>query len=341
MAETHSQLSPINEYADLDVLHQLEPEIERLMDVHVAPTRKQKSDDQQQELFPASEWNPDHLIPYDEAKSYDQEKQAWPAPAAHISPAVGSALYINTITEDILPGYHHEIMGHAERVNSKAFREWAKLWTYEESRHGRVMDGFLAATRLVDPDELEAARQSQMIKGEVPHAKTAVQLLAYTALQERATQIAHKNTAGMLRKDTQQGEPDFNGVKIMATVAADEARHYRFYAGLFKKALEIDPSTAIVALAHEMQGFMMPGRDIPGFRRHAIQIDKAGIYGDAELLDDVIKPVLNFVEYGKAADGKKLTTEAETGKLVIASYIADKETRVAKRQAALARRAAR
>lgn len=331
MAET---LSPINEYVDFDVLHRLEPEIERLMDQHTAPTRQKKSDAEQQELFPASEWNPDHLIPYDEARSYDPEKQAWPEPAVHISPEVGSALYINTITEDILPGYHHEIMGHAERVNSKAFQEWAKLWTYEESRHGRVMDGYLAATRLVNPDELEAARQSQMIKGEVPHAKTAVQLLAYTALQERATQVAHKNTARVLRQNTQHGEPDYNGAKILATVAADEQRHYYFYAGLLKKALEINPSTGIIALAHELSGFTMPGRDIPGFRRHAIRIDRSGIYGEAEFLGNVIKPVMKFIGYDKAEDSKKLTPEAELGKRVIASYIAGKESTVAKRKRA-------
>ena len=80
----------------------------------------------------------------------------------------------------------------------------------------------------------ERARMHQVCGGQVPQPESAVDTLAYVALQELATRISHRNTGNLL--------DDEAGYKVMARVAADENLHYLFYRDLVSAALEIDPS---------------------------------------------------------------------------------------------------
>ena len=59
-------------------------------------------------------------------------------------------------------------------------------------------------------------------------------------MQELATRIAHRNTGKLLE--------DRLGYEVMARVASDENLHFLFYRDLVTAALEVDPSTTVIAL---------------------------------------------------------------------------------------------
>jgi acyl-[acyl-carrier-protein] desaturase len=72
----------------------------------------------------------------------------------------------------------------------------------------------------------------------------------------------------------------------------DENLHMIFYRNLLAQALELEPNAAMRAIADVVTNFDMPGANMPGFGRKAVQIALAGIYDLQQHLDDVISPVL-------------------------------------------------
>ena len=111
---------------------------------------------------------------------------------------------MNLLTEDNLPYYTDRILGAltAQIIRS---REWTCQWTMEENRHAMVMRDWVHISRCINPTTLEDGRRVQMQKAEVPHPATFAELIAYVSFQERATQIAHRNTGAKLPKDDKIG----------------------------------------------------------------------------------------------------------------------------------------
>jgi acyl-[acyl-carrier-protein] desaturase len=124
----------------------------------------------------------------------------------------------------------------------------------------------------------------QVCGGQVPQPESAVDTLAYVALQELATRISHRNTGNLL--------DDEAGYKVMARVAADENLHYLFYRDLVSAALEVDPSGTVCAIERQVRTFEMPGAGIPDFSAHASAIAAAGIYDLLLHHDQVLVPVV-------------------------------------------------
>ena len=120
--------------------------------------------------------------------------------------------------------------------------------------------------------------------GEVPEPDTLADLICYVSFQERATQIAHRNTGAHLPKDDKMGR------NVLALVAGDETKHYLFYRDLALAAFAIDPSTMMIAAARQVSNFAMPGTGIPSFTRHAVRIAREGIYGLSQYLQRRARP---------------------------------------------------
>jgi acyl-[acyl-carrier-protein] desaturase len=78
----------------------------------------------------------------------------------------------------------------------------------------------------------------------------------------------------------------------MARVASDENLHFLFYRDLVTAALEVDPSTTVIALERQVRDFEMPGTGIVDFAGHASAIAKAGIYDLLVHHDSVLTPVV-------------------------------------------------
>ena len=208
---------------DASLLRELEPTVERLFDRHLATTK---------------EWFPHQHIPYGRGRDYRPD-ELWSADdadlgGARIDDAVRSSLIVNLLTEDNLPYYFRTI--ERELGDDGPWGAWSKRWTAEEGRHSMAIYGYMMVTRAVDPVELERGRMHQVSTGEVPEPRTPVDVLAYVALQELATRIAHRNTGRLLG--------DSAGYDVMMRVAADENLHHLFYRDLTTAAIALDPSAA-------------------------------------------------------------------------------------------------
>jgi acyl-[acyl-carrier-protein] desaturase len=254
-----------------DLLHQLEPHAERLLERHLTTTR---------------EWFPHEHVPYSRGRDH-AEGEAWSSAdsdlgGAVIDDAVRSALLVNLLTEDNLPYYFRTV----EQVlgGDGAFGTWVRRWTAEEGRHSMAIYGYLMVTRAIDPHELERSRMVQVSGGQTPQPDDPRKGFAYLALQELATRISHRNTGRMLGDEA--------GYEVMMRVASDENLHYLFYRDMAQACLEIDPSGTVMAIEHEVTEFAMPGVGIPDFDRHAAAIARAGIYDLAVHHEQILVPVV-------------------------------------------------
>jgi len=251
--------------AKTNVLRELEPEVGALLNRH---------------LKLAQEWFPHEYIPWDEGRSF--EREPWEPSDSRLPDIAQTALELNLLTEDNLPYYHLAI---SQTFGGEGpWGEWVRRWTAEEGRHSIAMRDFLTVTRGVDPIALERARMDHVSRGYYPAGLTPLDGLVYVTLQELATRISHRNAGGITQ--------DPMAERLMARIALDENLHYVFYRDLTVRALEIDPSATVRAIARQVLGFAMPGLELPGFREKAITMAKAGIYDLRIHHDQVLLPVL-------------------------------------------------
>jgi acyl-[acyl-carrier-protein] desaturase len=166
-----------------------------------------------------------------------------------------------------------------------AWGTWIERWTAEEARHSIVIRDYLMATRGVDPYELEDLRMAHMSLGyQTPYENDMLHTIAYVSFQELATRISHRNTGKI--------SADPIAESMMQRVALDENLHMLFYRNTLGAALDMEPNASMRAIADVVTNFDMPGANMPGFGRKAVQIALAGIYDMQQHLEEVVAPVL-------------------------------------------------
>jgi len=249
----------IDDTARHEVLDTLGPQVDKLMKRHR----------ESREL-----WFPNDFLPADEQMSAEQAREltALPDRARGLPDDVRVALALNLLTEEGLPHFHR-LLAVYMRPGSP-WREWNYLWTAEEDRHGCALHDYVRAARLFDMRAFEQMQYRYLESGFDPEWEgDPYRLLAYTSLQERATQTAHANTA------RRAGEYEPLIQRLLAHIAADESRHFRFYRDVFKGLLERDTSRALQAALAVMPNLAMPGHTIEGYMEMADVVRRAGIYG--------------------------------------------------------------
>ena len=273
------------------MLLELEPVVEENLDRH---------------LKVAKEWFPHEYVPWTDGRNFDGilDGDAWTPEDSKVSDVARSSLIVNLLTEDNLPSYHHEIAILFGR--DAAWGAWVHRWTAEEGRHAIAIRDYLLTTRAVDPVQLERLRMDHMATGyESAHSQDLVRSLAYVSFQELATRVSHRNT-GKLTNDPVADQ-------LLTRVAADENLHMIFYRNLLGAALELSPNKTMVAINDVVQTFQMPGSDIAGFQRKAVEMAIAGVYDIRQHRDEVVMPVLRFWKVfeveGLDAEGEKARGE--------------------------------
>ena len=277
----------------VDLLTEIVPDVERLYNRHLEAPRL---------------WMPHEQIDWGQGENYGDHP--WSESDYPLAEGVRSSIYVNLLTEDNLPYYTHSILAHAPKGHP--ILDWNHQWTMEENRHSMVMRDWVHISRCIDPTMLEEGRRVQMKKAEVPEPETFADLICYVSFQERATQIAHRNTGAHLPKDDKMGR------NVLALVAGDETKHYLFYRDLAVAAFAIDPSSMMIAAAKQVGSFAMPGTGIPSFTRHAVRIAREGIYGLGQFLRDVLEPVLTVWDVNHLVN---LTAEAERARTDLAGVL--------------------
>ncbi|MGD0055178.1 MAG: acyl-ACP desaturase [Acidimicrobiales bacterium] len=276
-----------------DLLTEIAPDVERLFNRHLEAPRL---------------WFPHEQIDWGQGENFADHP--WSEENYPLDAGVRSSIYVNLLTEDNLPYYTNSLLAHAP--SGHPILDWNHQWTMEENRHAMVMRDWVHITRCIDPVMLEEGRRVQMFKAIVPHPETLADLICYVSFQERATQIAHRNTGAHLPKFDKMGR------NVLALIAGDETKHYLFYRDLALAAFAIDPSAMMIAAARQASNFAMPGTGIPNFTRHAVRIAREGIYGLSQFLKDVLDPVLQLWDVDHLAG---LSPEAERARIDLQAAI--------------------
>jgi acyl-[acyl-carrier-protein] desaturase len=268
----------------------------------------------------AKEWFPHDYIPWSEGRNFDglMGGEAWSPNDAPVTDVARSALIVNLLTEDNLPSYHHEIALIFGRDD--AWGDWVHRWTAEEGRHGIAMRDYMLVKRMVDPVALEKFRMTHMSQGyESAHSGELIHSLAYVSFQELATRVSHRNT-GRYTNDPMCEQ-------LLTRIAADENLHMIFYRNLLGAALELAPDQTMQAIRDVVKGFQMPGTDIPGFQRKAVEMAVAGIYDLRSHRDEVVSPVLRF---WKVYDIEGLGAEGEQARIELSNFMDDLDKQAAR-----------
>lgn len=261
--------SVANTQAQSEVLAGIEPDVAQLMQRHIEARRL---------------WFPNDFLSADEVIDDEQlrELNAIPERAKGIPDAVRVALALNLLTEEGLPHFHRLVAVYLGEDN--AWQQWNYLWTAEEDRHGCALHDYVRTARIFDMGAFEKLQFKYVEAGFNPawHGDP-YRLLAYTSLQERATQAAHANTARAAGKY----EPLIQ--RILAHISADESRHFRFYRDVFGILLQRDTSRALQSALTVVPNLAMPGHTIDGYMEMADVVRRAGIYGPRDYLRLVIE----------------------------------------------------
>jgi acyl-[acyl-carrier-protein] desaturase len=259
----------------------------------------------------AKEWFPHEYVPWSEGRNFDglMGGDEWTEQDSGVSDVARSALIVNLLTEDNLPSYHHEIALIFGRDD--AWGEWVHRWTAEEGRHAIAMRDYMLVKRLVDPVALERFRMKHMSSGyESAHSGELMRSLAYVSFQELATRVSHRNT-GKFTNDPMCEN-------LLTRIAADENLHMIFYRNLMDAALNIAPDQAMIAILDVVKNFEMPGANLPGFQRKAVEMAVEGIYDLRSHKDEVVAPVLRFWH---VAEMEGLSAEGEAARTELAEFM--------------------
>ncbi len=279
-----------------DLLRELEPVVRLGLERH---------------LSSSTEWFPHEYVPYEVGRNYLHEP--WEETDSLLGPVSRTALEVNLLTEDNLPYYHLALWESYGKEG--AWGEWVRRWTAEEGRHAIVLRDYLTVTRGLNPVLMERGRMDQVSRGYYPENGGSfadpLDGIVYTTLQELATRIAHRNTGRYTNDPLIE--------KLTARIAVDENLHYVFYRDLGVAAIEIDPSSMVLAIKRQVFGFAMPGIDVPEFRAKALEMAKAGIYDLRIHRDQVVIPVL--FKHWKLDELTGLTEEAEQARHEISQYL--------------------
>ncbi len=233
-------------------------------------------------------WFPTELLTpfFDTVRSAPTQEQIAAIPSTH-----KAALVLNLLTEDGLPHFHRLVATHLG--DEGAWASWNGVWTAEENRHGNALDAYALMTGIVDRLELDRMKHAYIRNGFYPSWQhDPYQLLAYTSLQEYATQMSHSNLSRVLSAT----EPVL--ANILNKIAKDETRHYVFYREVFRRILGIAPDEALVSLYAVMRTFAMPGNAMPNFNELALIQERAGIFTSNDYRT-IVEQLIKFWNIGK------------------------------------------
>ncbi|KAG8086938.1 hypothetical protein GUJ93_ZPchr0010g7432 [Zizania palustris] len=227
----------------LDVLEQMEPWVE----AHVLPLLKPAE----------TAWQPSDLVPDAaalgaegfHAACVELRERAAAVPDAQLVCLVG-----NMVTEEALPTYQSmanrfESARDVTGLDGTAWARWIRGWSAEENRHGDVLSRYMYLSGRLDMRQVERTVHRLIQSGMAMHAPASpYHGFIYVAFQERATSIAHGNTA---RHVGAHGDSAL--ARICGAIAADEKRHEAAYTRIVENLFEADPDATVRALAYMMR----------------------------------------------------------------------------------------
>jgi len=221
------------------------------------------------------------------------QKRSSTIPDDHLLVLIG-----DMITEEALPTYMsmlNTLDGTRDETGASdtPWATWTRKWTAEENRHGDAMNKYLWLTGKVNMRAVEVTIQNLIGSGMDPKTENNPYLgFIYTSFQERATKIAHGNTA---RYAKEHGDDVLS--KLCGLVASDEGRHEIAYQRIVDELFKRDPEGTLLAFADMMKKqIVMPahlmddgqhhgrtGRNL--FSDYAAVAERTGVYTPFDYVD--------------------------------------------------------
>ena len=254
-----------------EVDRRLEKKLRELLATHMERTRK-------------IDWSYHRLIPWERGRNF--ESDPYHPSQATVSPELAVAVETALLTEVNLPwfttGLTNTFGGSLEPL-----QDFVRTWTSEEDQHSDIFQTYLIVTRNTDPDRLHELRKTVVRNAWTPEWGTPFEGMAYTTIQELATQAFYVNVA----RKADDEDPEL--ATILRRVAKDETLHYTFYREAVKAHLEVNPNY-IWPLADVMINFSMPGRLMPDFDERQKIIAAGANYGIAEYYRNVVDVLMRL-----------------------------------------------
>ncbi|NUQ96231.1 MAG: acyl-ACP desaturase [Streptomyces sp.] len=298
-----------------DLLTELEPFVAKALHDH---------------LHTVTDWDPvTSYVPWGEGADF--QEVPWEPAHSKFSVPVQAALALSLAAQDELPG----CVSHLSRKFGKyeAWGAWLGRWEAEKGRHAIALRAFLAATRGLDPRQMEADRMAARQAGCRTGDKGLLESLVFVTAQARAAQVFHRNAG-------KAAEPaDKIGWLLLQRISEDEDHHYRFFLGLVTAALDIAPSPTVEAICREVMQCGMPGAGLlPDFLERELVIAQAGIYNSSVHYDSVVSPLLSHWDLFSL---EGLTPRAERMRQDLAAHLESLRLRARREPESPARVAAR
>ncbi|XP_073047580.1 stearoyl-[acyl-carrier-protein] 9-desaturase, chloroplastic-like [Primulina eburnea] len=238
-------------------------------------------------------WQPSDYLPDSTSEGFVDQVKELRERTKEIPDDCLVSLVGNMITEEALPTYQtflNTIDGVRDETGSSPtpWAIWIRGWTAEENRHGDLLNRYLYLSGRVDTKQIEKTIQYLIGSGmDVSTENNPYLSFIYVSFQERATFIAHGNTARIAKK-----YGDTKLAQICGIVAADEKRHEAAYTKIVEKLFEIDPDSTMRSLADMMKKkIVMPahmlydGVDENIFSNYSAVAQRIGVYTARDYTD--------------------------------------------------------
>lgn len=238
-------------------------------------------------------WQPQDFLPDPCSDGFIDQIKDLRDQASEIPDDYYVCLVGDMITEEALPSYQTTLnkmdaVDDETGASQSPWAIWLKSWTAEENRHGDLLNKYLYLSGRVNMRQIEKTIQYLIGSGMgVSLENNPYHGFVYTSFQERATFIAHGNTARQAK-----GFGDLKLAKICGTIAADEKRHETAYTKIVEKLFEVDPDTMMLELAKMMRkritmpgNMMYDGEDHNLFDHFSGVAQRTGVYTAGDYVD--------------------------------------------------------
>lgn len=261
----------------------LEPKIVELYDDHRKRATK-------------IDWAYHDFLPLDELRND-------PDSIPQLSPTVYSAVETALLTEVNLPWFTTHLYA-AFKGSLEVMVDFVHTWTSEEDQHALLLETYLLLGDNGDHRRRSRLRREVIRQGWATTIESHFQAVAYTAIQEAATQVFYLRTAEVAESE------DPRLARALRRLARDETLHMAFYRDCVNLHLHAEPNY-VYPLARVMMEFEMPGSGMPDYRERAEILATEGNYGPYEYYTQVIDVLWRYWEVDKLAPDLTIAREKQ------------------------------
>ncbi|MEP7284650.1 MAG: acyl-ACP desaturase [Chloroflexota bacterium] len=266
---------------------------------HLVPSLEPKLRElyqQHRERAARIDWSYHEFLPLDEL-------HANPETIPQLSPELYTAVETALLTEVNLPWFTSHIY-EAFKGSLAVMLDFLHTWTAEEDQHALLLETYLLFGGNGDARRRGALRKNVIRQGWATNIGTPFGTIAYTAIQELATQTFYLRVADFAEAE----DPMLS--RALRRLAKDETLHMAFYRDAVKMHLEVEPNYVYV-LAEMIMNFEWPGSGMPNYVERVASLADNIDYGPAEYYSQVIDVLWRYWDIDNLAPSLGEAREAQ------------------------------